>query len=283
MKPVPPSPSDSAPLFSYEGPDSAPLVSYEGPIWEGPRPVSQLARELCRRDRLVELRSSPGEPDCLLAVPHHAGPGIDQIAERRPEGGRVADENAVLYALAAYSSLAGTGLRVRLVVAVCATDHDPNKDIDSPYCQALFGDERPRLLVECHGAGWGAPHELEVSAGGNTRTDPLGFGRRLARALGRADYVAAQVAPGSAAGRLLDGRGRDVRASRLKFPALRTTSLREAGRRGMAAIHLEARPRFRTFGVRGLELPRPGAELGTALAGAIRTTLRPGGRAIPAT
>ncbi len=245
---------------------------YDGALWEGARPASELASLLTRRDLLLELGAARTHARCVFGVPHHAGPGVDRIAERREEGGRVADENAVLYALAAHAALEARGVASRVVVAVHATDHDPNKDPRSPYCRSLL-DGDPELVVECHGSGWATPHPIEVSAGTNEATRVLAFGRRLASALGEEAWVAAQARPGERDGLLLDADGSTLRPSALKFPALRTSSLHGAAARGIPALHVEAMPRFRTFGVHGLTLTQDGRALGHALAHAVEVTL----------
>ncbi|MGH0030348.1 MAG: hypothetical protein ACQGVC_11190 [Myxococcota bacterium] len=216
------------------------------------------------RDTLVEIdRGDP--PRVVLGVPHHAAPGVDRIAERRPEGGRVADENAALYALVALGRLASLGVPARLLVAAHATDHDPNKSARSPYCRRVL-DCRAELLIECHGAGARAPHDLELSAGRNALADPLRFSRGLLDALGPGFHLAAQSLPGQRAAVLMDARGRETGAAVLRFPALRTRSLAAAGEVGMAALHLEAKPRFRSRVDGRAGLPPPGRRLGEALA-----------------
>lgn len=247
------------------------LRRYDGPRLEGDRPHRALLRLLEARDTLVEIlpaRDAGPRPRVLLGVPHHAAVGVDRIAERRPEGGRVADENAVLYALAALDRLAACGVAAGLLVAAHATDHDPNKGAASPYCRRILGSGAT-LLVECHGASVRAPHDLEVSAGSNRRADPVRFGRGLARALGPGFHVAAQSVPGQRAALLMDAGGGETGAAVLRFPALRTTSLREAGERGMGALHLEAKPRFRSRGDGSTALTASGRRLGHALAEAI--------------
>ncbi|MEM7413001.1 MAG: hypothetical protein AAF430_22405 [Myxococcota bacterium] len=217
------------------------------------------------------LIGPPGDPEVWLGVPHHAPIGVERIALERPEGSRIADENAVLYALVCLEALLAAGVQARLAVASQARDHDPNKDPRSVYCQALW-HQPAALLVECHGAGSHAPHELELSAGANRRSDPLGFGQRLAEALGPGFHLAAQSEPGVRHGWILDA---DQRAAptQLRYPALRTRSLEAAAERGMAAFHLEAKLRFRSAGPR-LGVPTPsGRRLGLALASAIRQQL----------
>jgi hypothetical protein len=240
------------------------LRRYSGPLLDGDRPHADLQGLLDAQDVLVEA-GAPGRPQVVLGVPHHAAIGVDRIAERRPEGGRVADENAVLYALVALERLASLGVVGRLLVAAHATDHDPNKLAGSPYCRRVL-DSRADLLVECHGAGRRAPHDLEISAGGNRLADPLRFGEALARALGPGFHLAAQSVPGARAALLMDARGAGSGASVLRFPALRTRSLSVAGERGIAALHLEAKPRFRSCGDGSPTVTASGRRLGVALA-----------------
>ena len=244
------------------------LRRYEGPLFDGERTHPALLSLLDARDTLVEIESGH-QPEVALGVPHHAAVGVDRIAENRPEGGRVADENAVLYALVCFDGLARSGTSVRLIVAAHATDHDPNKRSDSLYCEHALAGPKLRLLIECHGASHRAPHDLELSAGRNERAEPLRFGRLLARALGEGFDLAAQTAPGSREALLLDARG-EAGVSVLRFPALRTESLVTAASRGVAALHLEAKPRFRSRGENGASLSDAGRKLGHSLAAATR-------------
>jgi hypothetical protein len=246
--------------------------AYTGPLFHDDRPHPRLAALLDQRDLLIELG-----PRCargvVLGVPHHAAVGVDRIAERSPSGGRVADENAVLYALACLARLRALGIPSALVVAAHASDHDPNKRRETPYCRRVLGHPRPGLLLECHGAGSRAPHDLEVSAGRNPRARPLAFGGLLARALGPGFHVAAQTAPGERAALIVDAQPRST-PSVLRFPALRTTSLQAAGEHGIAALHLEAKPRFRSRGDGSAGLTRAGRSLGESLAVAIAGYVR---------
>lgn len=240
------------------------LRPYDGPLLDGDRPPADLLALLAARDILIEVRTAD-PPRVVLGVPHHAALGVDRIAERRPEGGRVADENAVLYALVALQHLAALGVVGQLVVAAHATDHDPNKLPTSPYCRRILASGAD-LLIECHGAGRRAPHDLELSAGRNHVADPLRFGGALARALGPGFHLAAQRVPGASGAVLMDARGAGTGGSVLRFPALRTRSLSSAGERGMAALHLEAKPRFRTRGDGSPSVTASGHRLGRALA-----------------
>lgn len=232
--------------------------------------AADLAAALTGVDRLLQV-GEVARPAVLLGVPHHAPVGVERIATARPEGGRVADENAVLYALVCYDALRRRGVGCRLLVACQALDHDPNKDEESPYCRAVLEAE-PRLLLECHGAGPRAPHDLEVTAGRNAHARPLPFGRRLAAALGPGFAVAAQARAGTRSALLLDAAGRETPVA-LRFPALRTRSLAALGRRGLAALHVEAKPRFRSAGPRRDVPTASGQRLGRALAAALAPSL----------
>lgn len=236
---------------------------YTGPIWSGGGIARALERAFAQRDQLIVLERG-ARAEVVLGVPHHAPIGVERIALERPQGSRIADENAVLYALVCFSALEERGVGCRLVVASQARDHDPNKDRASPYCRAALADGA-RWLVECHGAGARAPHDLELSAGGNRLAEPLAVGRGLAAALGTGFPVAAQTHPGSAHALLVDAHGRES-PTMLRFPALRTGSLLEADARGIAALHLEAKLRFRSAGPRNGAPTPSGARLGHALA-----------------
>jgi len=236
---------------------------YTGPIWSAGGIARELERAFAQPDQLIVIERG-ARADVVLGVPHHAPIGVDRIALERPQGSRIADENAVLYALVCFSALEAHGVGCRLVVASQARDHDPNKDRASPYCRAALADGA-RWLVECHGAGARAPHDLELSAGGNRLAEPLAVGRGLAAALGVGFSVAAQTRPGSAHALLVDAHGRES-PTMLRFPALRTGSLLEAGARGIAALHLEAKLRFRSAGPRNGSPTPSGERLGRALA-----------------
>jgi hypothetical protein len=239
---------------------------HTGPIWRDGRVAPGLALALARPDSLTVIERG-GDARIVLGVPHHAPVGIERIALDRPGGGRIADENAVLYALVCLDALAACGLGARLVVAGQARDHDPNKDDASPYCRAAL-ETKASLLVECHGAGARAPHDLELSAGRNRRVAPLDVARDLAAGRGRGVEVAAQTRPGTSPALLVDASGH-ASPTGLRFPALRTSSLLAAERRGVAALHLEAKIRFRSTVPRDGTPTRSGARLGHALAAAL--------------
>jgi hypothetical protein len=249
------------------------LYTYTGAPLRDARPTPELACLLARSDSLIEIARGATPAAVVIGVPHHAGPGVDWIAERRPEGRRVADENAALYALVCLSELDEQELPCRLVVAAHATDHDPNKIADSPYCERLFAECGARLVLECHASGPDAPHGLELTAGRNRRARPLPFARLLIRALGAGHRVAAQAQAGSDAAVVLEPDGQ-ASEGRLRYPALQTRSLVEADRRGLPALHLEATPHFRTRADGSPALPDAGVHLGRCLARAIADHLR---------
>jgi hypothetical protein len=244
------------------------LHTYTGALLCDTLPTPELARLLARSDSLIEVARGATPAAVVIGVPHHAGPGVDWIAEHSPEGRRVADENAALYALVCLSALEEQRIPCRLVVAAHATDHDPNKVAGSPYCERLLGKRGARLVLECHAAGPDAPHGLELTAGRNRKARPRHFAGLLARALGAGHRVAAQAKPGSNAAVVIEPGGR-TSEGRLRYPALRTRSLVEAERRGLPALHLEANPRFRTRPDGSPALPDAGVHLGRCLARAI--------------
>jgi hypothetical protein len=249
------------------------LYTYTGAPLRDTHPTPGLARLLEQRDSLIEIAHGAPPAEVVIGVPHHAGPGVEWIAERSPEGRRVVDENAVLYALVCQSALREREVSSRLVVAAHATDHDPNKIAGSPYCERLFAERGARLVLECHGAGPDAPHELELTAGRNRRARPLQFAQLLIRALGAGHQLAVQARHGSGAAVVLepDGRASD---GRLRYPALRTRSLVEAESRGLPALHLEADARFRIRADAVATLPDAGVHLGRSLAHCIAAYLR---------
>ena len=205
---------------------------------------------LSMTDHLIVLRF--GEPPyrAVFGVPHHAAPGAERICERRIDlqgrpNPREADENAALYALAAFASLAGQGVPGKLVIMAHATTHDPNKVLDSPYCQEIFS-EPAGMVFECHGSRLGRRLDLELSAGRNPIPDTLAFGSLLAQILDYRYSLGVQREAGKRRA-LIYARGGDTSEGDLELPAHRTHSLIEAGRRRLQALHLEARPRFRRF------------------------------------
>ena len=228
-------------------------------------PAEDLAAWLAGRDLLIVLRFGSPPYQAVLGVPHHSSYGQNQICERtRP---RPADENSALYALVVFSRLIDAGIPSKLVVVAHTTAEDPNKNPASPYCREVFS-ESADLLFECHGMSATRRLDLEVSAGSNLHGRPLRFGGELARALGWPNPLGAQIAPGQRAAMLLHADGHS-QPGRLQVPALGTFSLKAAGERGMAALHLEVRPVFRLPPDGGEGIPPAARRLGAALASAL--------------
>src|SRR5512133_2643608 len=86
------------------------LIQYQGEIWQGPVVHPDLWNLLQQSDLLIELTSGQAPYPVILGVPHHAGPGVDRIAEdwinpKTGEPGRTADETTGLTGLAVFSAL----------------------------------------------------------------------------------------------------------------------------------------------------------------------------------
>lgn len=249
------------------------IQTYTAPAWQNGHVSPDLWELLSGEDRLLEITSGAPPYRVVLGVPHHAAPGVECIAERvrfdgKKKNGRAADENSGLSGLALLAALADRGVPARLVIAVHATDHDPNKEPGSPYWQRVFSEPLPALLFELHGAGQRRTHDLELSAGKNRHARPLDFGRRLLHYLADPNIsLAVQAKPGHALGWVLkDGTEQE---GKLDNPALGTGSLEYASQLGFAALHLEMKPLFRRLDTQGSLTPRPsdsGLELARALA-----------------
>jgi len=222
---------------------------YAGLIWEQSTSLiysSELLGLLESKDTLVILKI--GEPlfRVVIGVSHQTAIGQSVIAEnwtnRHGGKGRDSDENAASIALAVFSNLCDQKIPCKLVVAAYATDDDPNKNMNSSYCKEVFS-EKTHLLFECHGAGDKRKQDIEISAGVNSLGKALDFGRQLATELNYQYSLSAQIEAGS-------NRANSISKEKeidtiLVLPALETTSLIQAEKRGIAALHLEAKPRFR--------------------------------------
>jgi hypothetical protein len=255
---------------------------YGGALWAETQiaPAPSLARLLASRDRLVVLTSGAPPFRVVLGVPHHAAAGCERICERRRDAqgrvrARTADEDAALYALVAFDALRAREVPCKLVVMAHPTTHDPNKRRDSPYCREIFADPLG-LLLECHGSAPRRALDLELSAGCNHLADAPGFGAALAAALDHAYVLGVQRRPGDAAawifrpGGVREAGNREVGV--LALPATCTTSLMEAERRRVPALHLEAKPRFRRPDDDRDVVTPDGRRLGRALARVIASS-----------
>ncbi len=247
-------------------------VDYAGPLWEVEGIHPRLKVHLAARDRLVVLAHGSPPYAVVLGVPHHSAVGHGQLCERRLDregrpNPRVSDEATAPYALVALEALRREGVPARLVVMAHATTHDPNKHARSPYTCALF-EEPVALLFECHGSGPRRALPLELSAGNNPLADPLRCGRALAETLERRYALGVQREPGTREALIFHPDGSEM-PGRLQLSARRTLSLVEAGRLGIQALHLEAKPRFRTPRGSELGLTPEGRFLGQAIARAL--------------
>jgi hypothetical protein len=247
-------------------------LEYTGELWHEGDLHPALVNLITSRDLLIEIVSGDSPLQVTVGVPHQAAVGVTDIADewwdpKRQKQGRESDEAAALFALAAFASLRDQGMPCELVIAAHATDHDPNKALDSPYCQRIFA-RSSRLLFECHGASKNRPNDLEVTAGSNPLAHPALFGRLLAQALAWRYNVAAQTRPGiHAATVFVDERKEEQ--GKLTLPALNTDSLRQAATKQMHALHLEAKPVFRICEDKPNTLTEDGKVLGQAIATAI--------------
>jgi hypothetical protein len=244
-------------------------VQYDGNIWNSDQPVPALAKLLAGKDCLISLAYSGPPYQVTLGVPHHAVIGAKQICERRLDernlpNPRDADENAALFALAAFSALKEAGIPSKLVIMAHATGHDPNKIPESPYCQAVLG-ERTRLLFECHGSGVSRRLPLELSAGSNHLVKTLRFGRALAYALGHRFALGVQKRAEKREAIILRTDG-DCEKGSLELAAKHTASLIEAEKQEIPALHLEAKPVFRRAPDLSSRITPEGLLLGQAIA-----------------
>jgi len=248
-------------------------IEYTGELWQREQPHPALVSLMTSKDLLIDIVR--GEPpfQVVIGVPHQAAVDVAEIAEewwdpKRQKHGRDSDEAAALFALAAFTSLHDQEVPCKLIIAAHATDHDPNKELDSPYCQRIFVHSS-RLLFECHGANKDRPNDLEVTAGSNPLAHPALFGRLLAQALAWHYRVAAQTRPGIDAAVVFVDECKEEEQGKLKLPALNTDSLRQAATEQMHALHLEAKPVFRICEDKPNTLTDDGKVLGQAIATAI--------------
>ncbi len=258
-------------------------IQYTGEIWVGPAVRPELWNLLQQKDLLLELTCGTEPYPLVLGIPHHAGPGIERIAEdwtnpKTGQPGRPADETTGLTGLAVLTALREKGISCRLVIAAHPTDHDPNKTPGCPYWERIFdrsGVAQPGLLLELHGAGLHRRHALELSAGRNVVADPLAYGKALAYFLGGDWVLAVQVKPDTSEAWLYKN-GQETKG-RLQNPALETLSLARAGQLGFPALHLEMKSLFRQpdADYPGSPRPTPAAwQLARAIASMLEITGR---------
>ena len=251
-------------------------VSYNGDLPKQGEIPSELLDLILKNDVLVELVYGNEPYQVIIGVPHQAANGITLIAEnwkntKRNKMGRKSDESVATFALAAFSNLRDLEISCKLVIAAHATDHDPNKDTRSPYCQSILADQS-ELLFECHGAASSRKHDLELSAGSNLLSNPLRFGRMLAQELDYQYSLACQKLPGDNKAFLTEQNGNET-DTYLKLPGLNTDSLIEAQTLSTPALHLEAKPKFRKPADKRNIITPDGLRLGRAIAHTIANYL----------
>lgn len=247
-------------------------IDYPDELWTLKDYHPALADLLESRDRLLCMTFGRPPYAVVLGVPHHASVTEDIICEDRLDqdgrpAPRDADKNAASYALVAFTALRDRGVPCRLIIMAHPTTHDPNKEPASPYFRTLFA-EPMRLLVECHAAGPQRRLSLEISAGPNRRADAPGFAHELVQWLGRRYTWGVQRRPGEKAAWIFDACG-EKREGELELSALQTLSLMEADRRGIPAVHIEAKPAFCKPAEGRNAVTPDGLLLGRALAHAI--------------
>lgn len=243
----------------------------------------KLRKHLCDKDKLIVITHGDAPPDVVLGVPHQAANGVEQICEEVEA--RDSAESAAFYALPTFRFLQRKeDISCKLVIAAHATDHDPNKKKDSPYFCEVFREDckRPKLLVEFHGAACHRKHDVEVSGGRNRLSDRQQFTHALLEALRQKRetldrklevellWLAVQERPDCSESTVYGiAEAGMQRSGWLQNPANDTESLMEAHRKGLQAIHIEAKPRFRKAD-KGEERTTPlGRWLGEAIGEAI--------------
>jgi hypothetical protein len=218
-------------------------IPYLGEVWASRfrEYDPSLLELLTSKDCLAVLSRGKPPYKVVLGVPHQAGIGEESICESGER--RNSDENAASYALVTFSVLKEHDIPCKLVIAAHSTTSDPNKDLTSPYCQEIFS-ESCELLIECHGAESRRKLDLELSAGQNKLANTIGFGELLAQALEKRYTLGVQKQPRSETALIFhkDGTTSD---GQLERPATKTISLTEVGEKGIAALHIEAKPQFR--------------------------------------
>ncbi len=221
-----------------------------GQLWQIPErvPHPALTTLLTAKDQLIVLRHGHPPYKVVLGVPHQTAMGTWRICENRvDEAGNVkdrkGDDNVVSFALVAFSRLRAMNVPCKMVIMAHSTTHDPNKIVDSPYCQAIFS-EPADLLFECHACSSKRHLDLELSAGKNPLTPTVEFGRILGRDLAYRYKLGLQCEAGTSQAVLLQPDGSEV-PGKLQLPATKTISLTIAGERGIPALHLEAKPFLR--------------------------------------
>ena len=225
-------------------------TGYNSQLWHIPERVPHPALEklLIDKNHLIVLRHGQAPYRVVLGAPHQTAVGVRLICEHRLDANgnvknRKADDNVASVALTTFSRLRDHNVPCKLVIMAHSTTHDPNKVLDSPYCQEVFSEDT-ELLLEYHACSAKRHLDLELSAGKNSLTPTVRYGRILGVALEYRYKLGVQIIAGKSNALILQPGGTAIEG-KLQLPATKTISLTEAGRRGIPALHLEAKPIFR--------------------------------------
>ncbi|MDX1520922.1 MAG: hypothetical protein R3264_04805 [Anaerolineae bacterium] len=243
-------------------------------LWQTPEqtPHPDLATLFEAKNQLIVLRHGDPPFAVVIGVPHQVPNGVWRICdERRDSNGRVkdrsGDDNVASLGLLVFSQLHRQNIPCKLVIMAHATTHDPNKVLDSPYCQEVF-QEKMHLLFECHASSGRRRLDLELSAGSNRVTRSLFWGQKLAARLENRYRLGVQVKAGRRDAVVFLPNGSIV-PDKLDLPAIKTASLIEAGRRSIAGLYLETKPIFRVVDHMANAVTPDGLILGRAIAATI--------------
>jgi len=239
-------------------------IPYQGEVWASrfDQYDPSLLRLLTSKDRLIVLSHGKAPYKVVFGVPHQAAVGEAHICEKGKK--RDSDENAASYALVAFFLLKEHDIPCKLVIMAHPTCDDPNNDMNTPYWQEVFR-ECTELLFECHGADGSRDFDLEFSSGRNELSHPIEFGRLLAVSLGHGYDLAVQTKPCEADALIFDREGGE-KSGKLRTATNNTISLLEAGKKGIPAFHLEAKPMFRKAADKEDAITDDGLILGRAIA-----------------
>lgn len=168
-------------------------------------------------------------------------------------------------------------LRSKGVIAVHATDHDPNKDSNSLYCRTIFS-QNPKMLVEIHRCKFERKNDIEITSGRNKLAHPVLFAKELRKVLQQAANGLLQSE--SSSERMIGKEFTDLRiGAQLKpsstegveLSALNTALLTEVGAKGIPAYHIEIKVASRKlYKRRGPILTKKRKYLTKAIADTIR-------------
>lgn len=239
------------------------LTIYEGKIWTSRNKEvdPSLLQLLTSKDGLIILSHGKPPYKVILGVPHQAAVGEEHICESGQQ--RDSDENAASYALVAFTILKEHEIPCKLVIAAHLTKQDPNKHPETLYCEEVFRNPT-RLFLECHGMGDTRKLDLELSAGANDLANTIDFGRTLASAIPQRYSLGVQKKAGTDDSLIFRNGKEEV--GKLERPATKTESLKEAKRGQIAALHIEAKPKFRIPADKTNSVTPDGLIVGQALA-----------------